>query len=130
MKSQNHGTAAAIKTKERGITMTDTNNPALAPTSKPSRRNNRQVHSIRPLTKLERVLVALAAGQSFNRFEAERVLNDHCLHSTVSTIQSKGVPVERRDEVVPGYQGSPTHVCRYWLTAENIQQARRLLGLV
>jgi len=65
--------------------------------------------------KWQRVLSALLDGRTFNRFEAERQLNDHALHSTVSTLQAKGVTVLRKFEVVPGYQGIATHVCRYWL---------------
>ncbi len=34
--------------------------------------------------KWRRVLAALTHGKTFNRFEAERELSDHCLHSTVS----------------------------------------------
>lgn len=103
--------------------------PALAATSEPGRGNNTRAHPTKPPQKWKRVLAAMAAGRSFNRFEAERALNDHCLHSTVSTIQAKGVMVERRDEVVPGYQGIPTHVCRYWLAPENTERALNLLGL-
>ncbi len=78
--------------------------------------------------KWRRVLEALASGQSYNRFEAERQLNDHCLHSTVSTIQSLGVPVGRRYETVPGYRGLPTRVCRYKLSPEAIERAKEMLS--
>jgi len=83
----------------------------------------------KPPRKWQRVLAAMVEGRSFNRFEAERVLNDHCLHSTVSTIQAKGLPIERHDEVVPGYQGIPTHVCRYWISDANRERALELLGM-
>ena len=103
-------------------------NKSPAMTGKPGFDNNlHSKHSKRPF-KWERVLHALADGQRFNRFEAERILNDHCLHSTVSTIQQKGVQVERREEVVPGYQGIPTHVCRYWLNPEEQVKAAAMLG--
>lgn len=91
--------------------------------------NNRRTHPTKPPQKWKRVLAALAEGRSFNRFEAERVLHDHCLHSTVSTIQTKGIMVDRRDEVVPSFQGTQTHVCRYWLTEENRERACSLLGM-
>jgi hypothetical protein len=78
-------------------------------------------------TKLSRVLSALAAGRSYNRFEAERQLSDHSLHSTVSDIQAKGVPVFRQPEVVPGYQGAPTWVKRYWILPEDRAKAKELL---
>ena len=107
----------------------DQNKSPLAATSGQGTNHNSRAHPAKPPQKWKRVLSAMADGRSFNRFEAERALNDHCLHSTVSTIQAKGVLIERRDEVVSGYQGIPTHVCRYWLTEENRERARRLLGL-
>ena len=51
-------------------------NPGL---SKTLQSNN----NMRPPLKWKRVLAALVSGKSFNRFEAERELHDHCLHSTV-----------------------------------------------
>src|SRR5262245_42639838 len=84
-------------------------------------------HSTRPLLKWKRVLLALHEGETLNRFEAERLLHDHCLHSTVSTIQSKGVTIRRQLEKVPGFMGIPTECCRYWLAPESRQRARELL---
>lgn len=80
--------------------------------------------------KWQRVLSAFLDGRTFNRFEAERQLNDHALHSTVSSLQAKGVTVLREFETVPGYQGIPTHVCRYWLeqSEPNLRRASFLLG--
>lgn len=80
------------------------------------------------LKKWQRVLSALAEGRSFNRFEAERELHDHCLHSTVSRIQEMGVQVNRRMETVSGYQGLPTIVARYWISPELHQKAREVAG--
>ncbi len=79
-------------------------------------------------SKLKRVLAALANGESHHRFTAERELHDHCLHSTVSSIQKYGIDVSRKDEVVAGFQGHPTHVMRYWLDEENRKRAAKLLG--
>lgn len=110
--------------------MRELNKSPLVAASGQGTNNNRRAQLTKPPQKWKRVLAAMAEGRSFNRFEAERVLNDHCLHSTVSTIQAKGVQIERRDEVVPGYQAIPTHVCRYWLAEENRERARRLLGVV
>jgi|GEM_PF-938544 hypothetical protein len=76
-----------------------------------------------------RVLEALARGGTYNRFEAERALSDHCLHSTVATIQDLGVKVAREFETVPGYRGLPTRVRRYWLTPEEIPKANAILAL-
>lgn len=81
--------------------------------------------------KWQRVLAAFLTGRSFNRFQAERDLSDHCLHTTVSTIQGKGVRINRKFETVPGYRGIPTDCCRYWLDredSENVARARRLMG--
>lgn len=80
--------------------------------------------------KWQRVLSALLDGRTFNRFESERQLNDHCLHTTVSTLQDMGVTIHRQFETVPGYQGIPTRVCRYWLeqSETNLNRASILLG--
>jgi hypothetical protein len=84
--------------------------------------------SSRLLKKWRRVLLALAQGRSLNRFEAERSLSDHCLHSTVSEIQGRGIRVDRVMETVPGYCGMPTRVARYWLAPEQRTAALALLG--
>ena len=80
--------------------------------------------------KWQRVLKAFLDGKSFNRFEAERQLNDHCLHTTVSTLQSFGVTIFREYETVSGWQGIPTRVCRYWIdkSSENIKRAYGLIN--
>ena len=88
--------------------------------------------------KWKRVLTAFLSGRSFHRFQAERPvpeggLADHCLHSTVSEIQSKGVRISRKMEKVSGYQGIQTEVMRYWLDfgdVESVAKARELLGEV
>lgn len=79
--------------------------------------------------KWQRVLTAFVEGKSFNRFESERQLNDHCLHTTVSTLQGFGVTIFREFETVLGWQGIPTRVCRYWLdrSEPNIKRANQLL---
>ncbi|MDT8372033.1 MAG: hypothetical protein RQ783_08600 [Gammaproteobacteria bacterium] len=70
-------------------------------------------------TKAARVFAAFMSGGSFNRFEAERELHDHCLHSTVAEIQQRRkIVIARRFETVLGYHGNPTRVCRYWVTPE------------
>lgn len=76
--------------------------------------------------KLERVVDYLATGQSLNRFEAEKVVNDHCLHSTMSAIKNKhDIEYQTASETVPGWGGSPTRVSRYWLDEEG--QAKALI---
>lgn len=81
-------------------------------------------------TKWQRVLNAFVSGEDFNRFEAERKLNDHCLHTTVSTLQAYGVTIFRKMETVKGWQGIPTRVCRYWLdrSEANLKRANSLLS--
>lgn len=83
-----------------------------------------------PVTKWRRVLTALLSGRSFNRFEAERELHEHCLHSTVAELQGKLLTIHRREETIPGYMGAPTRVMRYWLAPESRQMAEELLGRV
>lgn len=78
------------------------------------------------MTKTERVYMALMKGESFNRFEAERILHDHCLHSTISTLQQKyRINISRQYEIVSGYQGNPTSVCRYWI---DIKERQRIIS--
>lgn len=79
--------------------------------------------------KIHRVLRALASGRSFNRFEAERALHDHCLHTTIASIQRDyRISVYREMETVPGYEGAPTRVCRYWLLPAELTRAQSLLA--
>jgi len=74
-------------------------------------------------TKAERVLAGLLSGHSYNRFEAETKLHDHCLHTTVAEIQRRRlITINRMYETVPGFQGNPTRVCRYWITPEERQR--------
>lgn len=75
------------------------------------------------MTKNERVFKALVSGRSFNRFEAARVLHDHCLHSTVATLERKHhITISRKYETVRGYMGSSTKCCRYWVAEEEINR--------
>ncbi|MHB8391856.1 MAG: hypothetical protein ACYDBH_20145 [Acidobacteriaceae bacterium] len=90
------------------------------------KKNTKQ--STKTARKWERVLAGFVAGRSFNRFEAEHTLSDHCLHSTVSELQARGVLILRHFETVPGYGGAPTRCCRYQLDPESTDRARELLG--
>ena len=70
-------------------------------------------------TKADRVLKALMSGLSFNRFEAEILLHDHCLHSTISSLERRhNITISRHFETVEGYQGNSTRVCRYCVMPE------------
>jgi len=84
-------------------------------------------HLTRCPKKWQRVLQAFLAGRTLNRFEAERI-GDHCLHSTVSKLERKGLVIFRREEKIPGYLGLATHCCRYWLADTSRPRASELLG--
>lgn len=76
----------------------------------------------------QRVLAAFVTGQSCKGFEAERALHNHCLRSTVSTLQGMDVTFHRRMEAVPSSQGCRTKVMRHWLATASRQKALTLLG--
>lgn len=59
------------------------------------------------------ILAILRAGQSLNRFEAER-LGDHCLHSTIATLRRKGFQFRSEWEWVKTRFQTEVHVKRYW----------------
>jgi len=82
----------------------------------------------KPPRKIHRTLEGLTR-RSWNRFEAEPLLHDHCLPSTVAEIQSTyGITIAREYETVPGYQGLPTRCCRYWLSDDQRAKALKILG--
>lgn len=64
------------------------------------------------LNKETAILAILKAGQSLNRFQAER-LGDHCLHSTIATLRSKGYLFRDEWETVPTRFGKSARVKRY-----------------
>lgn len=73
------------------------------------------------------MLKRFVKGKSYHRFTAER-LGDHCLHSTVSSLQkSFGVYFDRRRIEVPNRFGSTTRVMLYWL--EDAQQEKAIKEL-
>lgn len=102
-------------------------NPGAAATANPDRNSKPKLNNSSVPRKWERVLAAFYRGRNYNRFEAELQLNDHCLHTTVSSLQDMGLVIQRQFETVPGYRNIPTRVCRYWLDPESKEQARRLL---
>lgn len=63
-------------------------------------------------TKELTILAILKSGNSLNRFEAER-FGDHCLHSTIATLRSKGHTFHDAWEWVPTRFGKEVHVKRY-----------------
>ena len=84
----------------------------------------------KPRTKLATILREFVKGRNINRFEAE-AHNDHCLHSTVSTLKNScGIQIARVFETVPCVRGRAVVRCkRYWLdtTPANTAAARALL---
>jgi hypothetical protein len=76
--------------------------------------------------KWKRILATLLS-RSLNRFEAERQ-GDHCMNSTVSKIEHKGVRILREPERVPGFAGTVAHVVRYRLAPTSRERALELLG--
>jgi hypothetical protein len=59
----------------------------------------------KPVTKLETILMQFVMGRNMNRFEAEHH-HDHCLHSTVSTLQNDySILIARQSETVPCLRG-------------------------
>ena len=97
--------------------------------NKLSANNSTKAHTMKPGTKAFGVLFALVQGYSFNRFQAERELNDHCLPSTVSALQGKGISIHREMEKIPCLGGAATtEVARYRLLPSEIAKAKMLLG--
>ncbi len=106
----------------------ETTSPALVAAS-PGSMHNTPEHCSKPVPKYKRVLGALFAGRSLNRFEAETAVRDHCLHSTISELEKKGVTIDRHEESIAGYMGVPTRVMRYRLSSESRERAAELLGV-
>jgi hypothetical protein len=98
--------------------------------------NQTKVHNTNVIAKTkkwQRVLTYLLSGRSLNRFEAERVVNDHCLHSSISGLERhSGIVFDRRFETVACLNGTDeVRVKRYWLRLEpnNFRRTRAVLGL-
>ncbi len=87
-------------------------------------------HSTRPPMKWQRTLRALIERQSLHRFQAERDpdIRDHCLPSTVSELESRGIRIDRRLVTVPGFAGERAIVAEYCLDDVNRTRAREMLA--
>jgi hypothetical protein len=64
------------------------------------------------LNKESTILAILMSGRRLNRFDAEP-LGDHCLHSTIATLRSKGYLFHDEWESVPTRFGKTVRVKRY-----------------
>lgn len=88
---------------------------------------------LRTGSKIETMLRVFLSGKNLNRFEAEDH-HDHCLHSTVSTLQNGfGIKIARKSETVPCMNGRSSVRCmRYWLDTapDNLAAARALLSVL
>jgi len=63
-----------------------------------------------------------------NRFDAERLAHDHVLPSSVaSLVRDFGFAFPRREESVPGFNGSKVECVRYWLSDDDAILASELL---
>ena len=82
-------------------------------------------------TKIARVLEYQVFSGSLNRFEAERDVGDHCLHSTISSLaHGYGLTFKRTSEKVPNRWGQPCDVTRYSLPASEHTKARAVLAML
>ena len=64
-----------------------------------------------------------------HRFDAER-WHDHCLHTTVSTLQNGyGIPIDRKLIKVKDFTGGFTEVMLYWVADPNKAKAQALIEL-
>lgn len=99
-------------------------------TANPSKEVNRYLDSSNGNTSKEyKVFQAFINGWRGHRFNAERQLHDHCLHSTVSTIEKKyRIIILRKWVSVAGYQGTPTRVKSYWMSDEDKKRFVLLLA--
>ncbi len=92
--------------------------------------NSTEAENTTRLLKWQTVLKGFLTGRSFNRFEAELELHDHCLHSTVARLEQLGVRIDRHTERVPCLGGKAmTTVKRYRLAPNFEQRAADLLGI-
>ena len=66
--------------------------------------------------------------RSYNHFEAEHELADHCLNSRTRPIQIQhDIPVTREMEIVRGFHGIPLRVFRRWIETEHVDSALKLM---
>jgi len=105
---------------------------AAKPVTTATTSENQHTDSNAKPTKIETILGLFLRGYDLNRFDAERH-HDHCLHSTVSTLQNDyGIKIDRMSEKVPCLGGRSTvRVNRYWMNTspDNIAAARVLRAM-
>jgi hypothetical protein len=85
---------------------------------------------VTPPTKKARVLHALCCGKKITRFDAERLLHDHALNSTISQLKNdSGVDILRPMVTVPNFLGGFTRCCEYAINPQldNLKRCKKLL---
>jgi len=88
----------------------------------------RKIPKVKPGTKEHIILSVLASGRSINRFEAIK-LHDTALNSTISTLQGKGIQINRKWERIPCVDNTKfTDVRRYSLSPDQLDKAYQLMG--
>ncbi len=83
-------------------------------------------------SKVAAILKLFLQGRNLNRFEAE-THHDHCLHSTVSSLEDYGVRIARHWETVPCLGGKATVRCKRYAidtAMDNMAAARALLAVL
>ncbi|MEJ1383364.1 MAG: hypothetical protein RPV21_03165 [Candidatus Sedimenticola sp. (ex Thyasira tokunagai)] len=111
------------------MTSKDKNAPERAGSQGAIQTTSRTNYSkIRKGTKLYNVILHLVKGNHLHRFQAEKIVRDHVLPSTVAGFQREyGIPVAREMITVTGYAGSRVTVADYWFTDEARIAAAKLL---
>jgi hypothetical protein len=82
------------------------------------------------ITKKETILAALVE-RGEKGLNAEEAINigSTCLNSDVSSLGNLGLVILRKWETIPRKQGGTKRYMRYWLDAENIIKANKLINL-
>lgn len=99
-----------------------------APCTGNSPDNSHENHTSKQIGKQERMLWHFAAGGRIHRFQAEK-LGDHCLPSTISSLQRKyRIHFRRKLITVTNRYDTETRVALYWLEGEDLERARTVIG--
>jgi len=80
-------------------------------------------------TKKFKILSEFARGRKLHRFIAEPI-GDHCLHSTVSTIESEHSLEFSRERITVPTRFGTTNVTLYWFDADNQAKAQQLVSFL
>lgn len=96
----------------------------LPPATEGNPQNTQRKPTKKAPGKLDRMLSLFSKGYRLNTFQA-RDHGDSCLHTTVSTLQSRhGIKFSRDWQSLSGRFG-PVRVRRYWLEGKSLEKAQR-----